>query len=558
MIGWAIEALLASALLMVVVLAARGPVRALFGPHVAYALWAIPVLRLLLPPLPAGWRGGMLPQLPAPWRGGTLPDLPVGEPLTVLIGAPAAGLPAAAPVTGGIGWAEGALLLWGAGAAALLVWQVLHYARFRHRVLHHGIAVDRVRSVTVVRSAAATGPLAFGVFDRVVAFPRDFAARFDVEEQALALEHELGHHARGDLIANWVALAVLAVHWFNPVAWIAFRAFRADQEMANDAHVLAKCGAAARHAYGCAIVKAAHGRAVSPACHLNTVKDLKGRLRMLGRKNVSRGRVAMGAGAAGALALGTLAMTASGTQAAERMRIRVETATGVEIAGLQPVAALHAAVAPIAPVAPDLPSGEAAPVVPAVPAVPPVPAAPTAPTPPETGQHDSNRVVVVENGKRTVYDGAEADAWRAAHPLPAPPMPPVPPSPTTKPVMVIRTGDVPQVVERTCAPGEGGTDSRMILVQARDGDKRVMTVCTNRIDEMARRVSARATADAERIAGDSKHIERDAKRTAIASLYQARAGLYANRALSAEQRRLAVSGIDEAIAELRAEVAARD
>ncbi|KAK0350205.1 hypothetical protein LTR94_029970, partial [Friedmanniomyces endolithicus] len=236
-----------------------------------------------------------------------------------------------------------------------------------------------------------------------------------------------------------------------------------------------------------------------------------------------------------------------------RMRIKVETATGVEIARLAPVAAFHAAVAPIAPVAPDLPSGEAAPVVPDVPAVPPVPAAPT---PPETGQHDSNHVVVVENGKRTVYDGVEADAWRAAHPLPAPPMPPVPPSPATKPVMVIRTGDVPQVVERSCAPGEGGTDSRMILMMPRDGDKRVMTVCTNRVDEMARRVAERATADAERIAGDTKHIERDAKRTAIASLYQARAGLFANRALSAEQRRLAVSGIDEAITELRAEVAA--
>ena len=168
------------------------------------------------------------------------------------------------------------------------------------------------------------------------------------------------------------------------------------------------------------------------------------------------------------------------------------------------------------------------------------------------------REFVVENGKRTVYDGVEADAWRAAHPLPAPPMPPVPPSPATKPVMVIRTGDVPQVVERSCAPGEGGTDSRMILMMPRDGDKRVMTVCTNRVDEMARRVAERATADAERIAGDTKHIERDAKRTAIASLYQARGGLFANRALSAEQRRLAVSGIDEAITELRAEVAARD
>ena len=64
-------------------------------------------------------------------------------------------------------------------------------------------------------------------------------------------------------MANWVALAVLALHWFNPLAWYAFRAFRADQEMANDARVLARLGSAARHAYACAIVKAAHGGAIA-------------------------------------------------------------------------------------------------------------------------------------------------------------------------------------------------------------------------------------------------------------------------------------------------------
>jgi beta-lactamase regulating signal transducer with metallopeptidase domain len=51
-IGWAIEALIASALLMAVVLVIRAPVRRHFGPGIAYALWALPVIRLLLPPLP--------------------------------------------------------------------------------------------------------------------------------------------------------------------------------------------------------------------------------------------------------------------------------------------------------------------------------------------------------------------------------------------------------------------------------------------------------------------------------------------------------------------------
>ena len=54
--NWLFEALIASTLLMVVVLALRAPVRRVFGPDIAYTLWALPVLRLAMPPLPASWR----------------------------------------------------------------------------------------------------------------------------------------------------------------------------------------------------------------------------------------------------------------------------------------------------------------------------------------------------------------------------------------------------------------------------------------------------------------------------------------------------------------------
>ncbi|MDP1556448.1 MAG: M56 family metallopeptidase, partial [Hyphomonas sp.] len=48
----ALETLLAVSVLILVVLMLRRPVARQFGAGVAYLLWAIPVVRLFLPPLP--------------------------------------------------------------------------------------------------------------------------------------------------------------------------------------------------------------------------------------------------------------------------------------------------------------------------------------------------------------------------------------------------------------------------------------------------------------------------------------------------------------------------
>src|SRR3569623_759999 len=201
--------------------------------------------------------------------------------------------------------------------------------------------------VHVIETGAARGPLAFGIWRRYVAFPRDFVERYAADARDLALAHELGHHARGDLLANWAALVVLALHWFNPVAWRAFRAFRADQEIANDARVLAGRDPVTRHLYACAIVKAAHGGAVSAACHLHTIEDLKGRLRKLTTNRPSRARLIGGVGVIALLTPAGLATPASGGQAAERVRTKVEQASGVRLAELRlPTAFLSAPPAP--------------------------------------------------------------------------------------------------------------------------------------------------------------------------------------------------------------------
>lgn len=533
-VSWMVEALAASALLIALVLLVRGPVRRSFGAPVAYALWSLPLLRLALPPLPESVRD----QVAAPITGAlAAPITQVGQQVTVFI-APAAG-DAAAPQFLTLG--SSLALLWGLGAAAFIGWHVLAYRRFRRRLLACATVIEQADGVTIIKSAAATGPLAFGVLRRFVAFPRDFAARYDADEQRLALAHELGHHARGDLVANWLALAVLALHWFNPLAWYAFQAFRADQEMANDARVLAQLGAGARHAYACAIVKAAHGGAIAAACHLHTVDDLKGRLRMLGKARISRQRAATGLVAVVAAGAGSLGLTASGTQAAERVRNTVSTVADAALPGVTML---------------------------------------TAPAAREV------RVVVERNGRRTVLQGQAARAFVAATPLPTPPTarvssapaaplapaaspaspapaapgaaatmatPPTPPTPQTPPSLPAWTHgshvSVPTIRSATC-PGDGVEPT--VERETRDGERRI-TICTDRIERRAARAQAEAARHADAAMRRADAARRIAMVGARESLLAARAAIRANRHLSASERDDALHELEEAAAELEAE-----
>jgi beta-lactamase regulating signal transducer with metallopeptidase domain len=522
-----IEALIASALLMVAVLIVRGPVRRAFGPNVAYALWALPALRLVLPPLP---------QFPA-WHEAATPAL--AQTFTVLVIEPLGGS-AAAPASLFAQLGIPLAVLWGAGAAAFLVWHGVRHWAFCRRMIAGSTNSELAGAVEVIETEAASGPLAFGIFRRYVAFPRDFAERYDDDERALALAHELGHHQRGDLIANWIALGVLALHWFNPVAWRAFRAFRIDQEMANDARVLAGRSVIERHAYACAIVKAAHGGAVSAACHLHTIHDLKGRLRMLTTGPRSRARIALGGTAVAALMIVGLASTASGTAAANTVRAGVEKATGIDIATID--ARLQSA--PPAPPAPgvDLPEPSAPPAG----AVPPVPGT-TVVTTSDGRMKVTKAKIMIRDEDGTLRDATPTD------------MPNIPTMTTYRVMKMSRrdkdgkivtedfSGIAPQVTEMNC--GDKGPGREMVINNAKDG-KRVMIICTDRIERMAS-----AAADQAERAGD---IQRKAYSQALEGLRRARERMSNDGSLSGDKRREALEGMDDAIRDLEADMAEAD
>ncbi|RVU35689.1 M56 family peptidase [Rheinheimera riviphila] len=104
------------------------------------------------------------------------------------------------------------------------------------------------------QSDQLTGPHISGFLQPKVLLPRDFSQRFSPQQQQLILRHELAHWQRGDLHCNYLALALLAVSWFNPLIWLAYRRYRQDQELACDALVLKNASQQDRIAYGYALV----------------------------------------------------------------------------------------------------------------------------------------------------------------------------------------------------------------------------------------------------------------------------------------------------------------
>ena len=107
----------------------------------------------------------------------------------------------------------------------------------------------------IVTSAAVDSPAVTGVLRPVLLLPAKFPAGFSAGEARMVLMHELTHLKRHDLPLNALLCLLQALHWFNPVLWLAFARMRADREAACDAQVLGADAEDCRSDYGHALLK---------------------------------------------------------------------------------------------------------------------------------------------------------------------------------------------------------------------------------------------------------------------------------------------------------------
>lgn len=106
------------------------------------------------------------------------------------------------------------------------------------------------KPVSIVLMPAGTTPAMVGIRQPKLLLPEDCESRFDERSLRHVVLHELLHVKQHDLIWNWAATAVQALHWFNPLVWFVVSRFQADRELRCDAGALALLSPTERLDYG--------------------------------------------------------------------------------------------------------------------------------------------------------------------------------------------------------------------------------------------------------------------------------------------------------------------
>ncbi|MCI5914050.1 MAG: hypothetical protein MRZ67_02530 [Christensenella sp.] len=246
------------------------------SPQLRYALWLLPVLRLLVPfsfssifSLMNLFQKPLEPALPAPQLTAfpnitpyvSVPSAFPAESAPAIPSAPASvPMPSTHPAqsvhsslpefTGILFW------IWLGGTAAVFSYMVFVNLRFYGGVHHARTRVDCTCSLPVYLVGGLPSPCLSGLIRPAILINDTALQKPGV--LAHVLRHEFAHYAAGD---QWWALLrnlCCAVHWFNPLVWVAAFRSRNDCELACDARALRGFSQREREAYGMALLAVLH------------------------------------------------------------------------------------------------------------------------------------------------------------------------------------------------------------------------------------------------------------------------------------------------------------
>ena len=150
-------------------------------------------------------------------------------------------------------------ILWLAGMAALLVHALVSAGKLKRKLATAILLRDNIYESEFVDS-----PFVFGVVKPNIYLPM----HMDEGTAAYVIAHECAHLARRDHWWKVLGYLVLALHWFNPLVWVAYILFCRDIELACDEKVVKGLDGAARADYSQALLSCAAPKRAVAACPL--------------------------------------------------------------------------------------------------------------------------------------------------------------------------------------------------------------------------------------------------------------------------------------------------
>ena len=205
-------------------------------------------------------------------------------------------------------WLSGA----GLAAAYFIFVNIRFYIRLRGGVrMEADIAPRPVYSVEGLPSSC----LFFGS----VYVPKETAD--DPRTLRCVLAHELAHYSHGDTLRAIIWDAVLALHWYNPLVWLAAILARRDSEIYADADAIKALGEDERENYGMALIRLSSKHVsgtnicVAATSMTNGKRTLKERIKHMSNKSKMSFMIALAVILLAAAAVGCSFLGGRGTEA---------------------------------------------------------------------------------------------------------------------------------------------------------------------------------------------------------------------------------------------------
>ena len=246
------------------------------------ALWAMVALRLVCPSLPES-QASLMPDS-APVTSviqGEVEKAPVAnvqnpaQNVQNQVQIPQATIPqSSVTVTEepqeSVDWVRILALAWLSGVGVMALYGVGSYLNLRRKV------APAIKADGVWLCDQVTSPFILGLFRPRIYLPSDLSPEF----RGSVLAHERAHLRRKDHWWKPLGFALLAMHWFNPVMWLAYVLLCRDIEAACDERVVKTMEPGERKVYSEALLSCAASRRSIAACPLAFGEQgVKGRIK---------------------------------------------------------------------------------------------------------------------------------------------------------------------------------------------------------------------------------------------------------------------------------------
>ncbi len=153
-------------------------------------------------------------------------------------------------------------IVWLVGLIAMLVYCTVTYIRLNRRVAD--AVIYRGGKYAIYQSEKVVSPFVLGIFAPRIFIPY----HMDEEDLQCVIAHEKAHIARKDHWIKPIGFVILAIHWFNPLVWLAYILLCRDIELACDELVIKEMGVQNKKKYSEALMKCSVPQRMISACPL--------------------------------------------------------------------------------------------------------------------------------------------------------------------------------------------------------------------------------------------------------------------------------------------------